>query len=221
MPRPGRTPIPVPLDEVVRLYREGATTQEIGQRFGVSPQTVGRRLTKAGVPLRRPSDWLSGPKPALQKVTDDQIRELADGRRTAQEIGDLLGVGSECVRRRMVRLGIPRLAAKARPEHNTFWRGGRTVDKDGYVLVKAPGHPHCTKAGYVREHRLVVEATLGRFLLPSEVVDHIDGDPQNNDPSNLRVFASNAEHLRATLSGRPQRSRNPRRSRAGDATPPG
>jgi hypothetical protein len=40
------------------------------------------------------------------------------------------------------------------------------------------------------------------MLQPGEVVDHIDGDVRNNEPSNLRVFSSNAEHLRATLKGK-------------------
>lgn len=36
-------------------------------------------------------------------------------------------------------------------------------------------------------HRLVAEAILGRELLPSECVDHVDGDPQNNRWTNIRV----------------------------------
>jgi hypothetical protein len=43
---------------------------------------------------------------------------------------------------------------------------------------------------------------LGRELKKGEVVDHIDGNRKNNDPSNLRVFSSNAEHLRVTLKGK-------------------
>jgi hypothetical protein len=43
---------------------------------------------------------------------------------------------------------------------------------------------------------------LGRVLLPGEVVDHIDGNKTNNDPSNLQLFASNAEHLKVILKGR-------------------
>lgn len=118
------------------------------------------------------------------------------------EIGVVLGVSAEAVRRRMRKLGIPRLPAKARPERNVFWRGGRTVDKEGYVLLHRPDHPRATKGGYVREHRLVMEKMIGRYLEPAEVVDHDDRDTANNDPSNLRLFASNAEHLRVTLAGR-------------------
>ena len=37
---------------------------------------------------------------------------------------------------------------------------------------------------------------------PKGQIDHIDGNNQNNHPDNLRVFASNAEHLRVTLAGK-------------------
>ena len=76
------------------------------------------------------------------------------------------------------------------------------MDKDGYILVHMPDHPYATKAGYVREHRLVMERELGRYLLPHEVVDHQYGDKADNDPERLRLFQSNADHLRETLKGR-------------------
>ena len=44
------------------------------------------------------------------------------------------------------------------------------------------------------EHRVVAEQMLGRTLKPGEVVHHIDGNPRNNVPSNLFVFASQKEH---------------------------
>jgi hypothetical protein len=50
--------------------------------------------------------------------------------------------------------------------------------------------------GYIAEHRLVMARTLGRLLSRTEVVHHIDHNPSNNDPGNLMLFSSNAEHKR-------------------------
>lgn len=77
------------------------------------------------------------------------------------------------------------------------------LDKHGYVLLKHPAHPQANRHGYVREHRLVMEQTLGRFLTRLEVVHHLDGNRGNNAPENLELFASNADHLRAELTGVP------------------
>lgn len=51
------------------------------------------------------------------------------------------------------------------------------------------------KSWGVHLHRHIAESILGRKLLPTEVVHHIDRDKQNNDPHNLLVL-SQAEHAR-------------------------
>ena len=48
----------------------------------------------------------------------------------------------------------------------------------------------------VHLHRRVAESVLGRTLLPGEVVHHEDLNKRNNDPSNLIVFLSQADHAR-------------------------
>lgn len=52
------------------------------------------------------------------------------------------------------------------------------------------------KAGKRAVHRLVAAKMLGRPLRRGEVVHHVDGNIRNNDPSNLRVYESQAEHMR-------------------------
>ena len=79
---------------------------------------------------------------------------------------------------------------------NHRWKGGRFLHQGKYWLVLRPDHPHADRHGYVREHRLVMEKQLGRFLRPGEVVHHRDGNGQNNAPENLELFASNGEHKR-------------------------
>lgn len=82
-------------------------------------------------------------------------------------------------------------------EKNIRWNGGRTTASNGgYIMLKAPNHPRATKGGYVREHRLVLEQHLGRYLLPSEDVHHINGVKTDNRIENLEVISSRSEHVR-------------------------
>lgn len=75
-----------------------------------------------------------------------------------------------------------------RGEANLNWKGGRIVFPDGRVHIYKPDHPNCTIKGYVFEHHLVMEGSVGRHLdKKSERVVHIDGNHGNNDLSNLKL----------------------------------
>ena len=78
---------------------------------------------------------------------------------------------------------------------NPAWRGGRKIRKDGYILVRAPAN-HSKAGEYILEHRLIMETHIGRELEPYEVVHHIDMNPSNNDIGNLRLYSSQAEHIK-------------------------
>jgi hypothetical protein len=73
--------------------------------------------------------------------------------------------------------------------------GEKKLSEAGYVLVWQPDHPR-NHMGWVFEHVLVMEAKLGRPLPPEERVHHKDRDRQNNDPDNLTLLPSEAEHRR-------------------------
>ena len=82
-----------------------------------------------------------------------------------------------------------------RPYDALRYMGGYTIELDGYLLQYAPLHPNCYPSGLVLQHRLIMERKLGRFLTGEEVVHHEDEDPLNNDPDNLKLFASQADHM--------------------------
>jgi hypothetical protein len=92
----------------------------------------------------------------------------------------------------------PSKGCKREPKYgskNPAWKGGRyTEPVKGYVLILLPEHPRARKNGYVLEHILVAEAMLGRSLTDEEEVHHIDRNRANNDPSNLKVYASHLAH---------------------------
>lgn len=138
-----------------------------------------------------------------------KIFDLSDGVRSSAEIAELVGLSARYVRRLMERYDMPRLGHGAQPDsRNHQFVSGRRITLNGYAQITAPeDHPSARKRSgrnilLILEHRLVVEQHLGRYLLPEERVDHIDGLTLHNAPENLRLFANNAEHLRETLTGR-------------------
>lgn len=68
------------------------------------------------------------------------------------------------------------------------WKGGQVVQA-GYIKVKQ------LDGTYLFEHRMVIEDSMGRPLLDSEKVHHIDGNKQNNHLSNLKVVTQ-SEHMK-------------------------
>lgn len=77
--------------------------------------------------------------------------------------------------------------------HYAF-RGRRL--RNGYVYVFRPEHPAAPTtgvfAGYVLEHRLVLEAALGRLLRDDEHGHHINGVRDDNRPENLVAITRSA-----------------------------
>jgi hypothetical protein len=80
-------------------------------------------------------------------------------------------------------------------KNNPSWRGGKIITELGYIRIRNQNHPRAVN-GYVLEHIIVMENKIGRPLKKGERIHHIDHNPANNHPDNLKLYASNGQHLK-------------------------
>lgn len=73
---------------------------------------------------------------------------------------------------------------------------GERIIQGGYICIYQPYHPFAKGNHYVREHRLVMEKHLKRFLKPEEVVHHINEIRTDNRIENLQLFPNNGKHMK-------------------------
>jgi len=79
-------------------------------------------------------------------------------------------------------------------ESHPNWKGGITKNSAGYIFIHKPNHPFCDNKGYVREHRLVIEKQIGRYLLPKEIPHHLNEIVDDNRIENFILFKNKGYH---------------------------
>lgn len=81
-----------------------------------------------------------------------------------------------------------------RGENHVHWSGGRATTQYKWICF-----PDGTKR---REHHLVIEKSIERYLNSTEVVHHIDEDRGNNALENLYLFHCDNCHVYHHVTGR-------------------
>lgn len=167
-----------PKDELQTLYQKTLSATKVATHYGVCKDTIIAWMKGYGLP-RFTRQTIKGYIPLVKMYLEEKDK-------TAKEVANLLGIDQVSLNKLLRQLGKEK-------SFDSFHRGYITTHS-GYRMIRDIAHPFRDSKGYVREHRLVMEKYLGRYLDEYEVIHHINGDPSDNRIENLEL-CSKFSHL--------------------------
>lgn len=156
--------------------------ERIGKYLGVSRGLVEVRLKEHGIPLRSPGNSLAS-SPLL---SEQNLRDLYEVQALPlKEVAERVGCSTVTLWKYLALRGIsPRTRQEVQRVRHDKGVNGRRVDARGYVVITVRSDGFTRR---IPEHRYVVEQFIGRRLLPSESVHHINGVRDDNRLENLQL----------------------------------
>jgi transposase-like protein len=173
--------------QLVTEHESGLSLSELARRHATSATVIRNTLRRQGVEStyrKRQAFWTP--------ERDAWLVEQYQSGRSQQDLADELHYSQTAIGRRLQALGATAAKPQARGADHGSWKGGRTTDANGYIMVKVPDEhlhlvPRPIHGGCALEHRLIMAIALGRPLTKGETVHHIDGNPSNNNLGNLQL----------------------------------
>lgn len=173
-------------------YEAGESFAAIARDMGLTKVTVRNAVFRNGGQKRLPHET-----PQARR-RQQEVRRRYEAGESLLDIGASLGISFSTARTDLIRAGGETLAmqgvkfpSRTGPD-NHQWKGGKHLNRDGYIMLWVESdHRFASmrpkRGPYVFEHRMVMAEAIGRALLPTETVHHVNGDKVDNRIENLQL----------------------------------
>ena len=176
---------PVDTKQVIDMYvNENLSMVEIGRRTGHPHGVIAYHLYKNKIPIRKV-------RLRYPNITTDYIKNLYEQGMSTVEIGEKTNLTPQSIWQRLIKANVKMRDQKEaqrvsrekgrqetkKGEESPCWKGGRYVDKNGYVVIRVD-QKECL------EHRVVWEKANGK-IPDGFVLHHLNGIKTDNRLENL------------------------------------
>lgn len=165
------------IKDMLETYEATHSTRKVGEFLGVSHSTASRLLKLHGASILSRAEamkyvWKNNKHPSIGKrgtLSPHYGKQMPETWREKMEV--------------------------VWKENGDRKRFGKKITHNGYIHVYMPEHPCAYPDGYVAQHRIVMEKSIGRILNSDEVVHHKNFIKTDNSIENL-LLTTKSEHIK-------------------------